>query len=155
MFYNNLFFFFLLSFHYRDKTFIRKQQFLVSKSLQDNQNNSRGGQSRGNNVYSSSSSMRPHTTSSSTPNLFSRGGQNTIKTNELTTPTLDPSNFEMNDNYFMPKRTILRPDGASLIDIYNSKRDDTWGKIIKAQYKEDVSIFLLPFYSLVHCITII
>ena len=37
----------------------------------------------------------------------------------------------------MPKRTIIRPDGASLLDIYQSKKNDTWGKIIKAQYLED------------------
>ena len=42
------------------------------------------------------------------------------------------------DNYFMPKRSILRADGASLYDVYMSKRGDTWGKIIKAQYLEEL-----------------
>lgn len=37
----------------------------------------------------------------------------------------------------MPKVTIFRPDGASLLDIYESKKKDTWGKIVKAQYLED------------------
>ncbi len=40
---------------------------------------------------------------------------------------------------FMPKVTKLRADGASLHDIYLSKKQDFWGKIIKAQFKEEVS----------------
>jgi len=43
------------------------------------------------------------------------------------------------DNIFMPKKTILRPDGASLFDIYKSKKEDSWGKIIRAQYKEELT----------------
>lgn len=31
----------------------------------------------------------------------------------------------------------MLPNGASLQDIYESKRRDMWGQIIKAQYKED------------------
>jgi hypothetical protein len=56
----------------------------------------------------------------------------------------------------MPKRTICRPglygllinlalcviiyfkDGATLQDVYESKKEDCWGKIIKAQYRDDV-----------------
>jgi len=45
------------------------------------------------------------------------------------------------DNLFMPKVTIYRPDGASLLDIYESKKKDTWGKIIKAQYLDDEVMF--------------
>lgn len=41
------------------------------------------------------------------------------------------------ENYFMPKVRKLRPDGASLLDIYNSKREDTWGKIIRAQLRDE------------------
>ena len=46
------------------------------------------------------------------------------------------------DSYFMPKVSIPRPDGATLTDIYESKKQDTWGMILKAQIKEDVSIIL-------------
>lgn len=41
------------------------------------------------------------------------------------------------DSYFMPKVSIPRPDGATLTDIYESKKQDTWGMILKAQVKED------------------
>lgn len=47
---------------------------------------------------------------------------------------------EVGENFFMPKKKILRPDGASLLDIYQSKKADTWGKIIKAQYKEELEM---------------
>ncbi len=47
---------------------------------------------------------------------------------------------EIGENFFMPKKTILRPDGASLLDIYKSKKGDTWGKIIRAQYKEELEM---------------
>lgn len=40
--------------------------------------------------------------------------------------------------FFMPKKKILRSDGASLHDVYLSKRGDTWGQILKAQAREDV-----------------
>lgn len=40
-------------------------------------------------------------------------------------------------NYFMPKVPILRPDGASLQSVYDSKRQDLWGQIIRAQVIED------------------
>lgn len=40
-------------------------------------------------------------------------------------------------NYFMPKVQKLRPDGASLLSVYDSKRQDMWGKIIRAQVVED------------------
>ena len=40
-------------------------------------------------------------------------------------------------NLFMPHKKILRSDGASLIDVYESKKADTWGQIIKAQYLAD------------------
>jgi hypothetical protein len=49
-----------------------------------------------------------------------------------------PAPFKFDDNYFMPKRSIQRPDGATLSDVYSSKREDTWGKIIRAQAVEDV-----------------
>lgn len=44
---------------------------------------------------------------------------------------------ESDSDYFIPKVCILRADGASLSDIYRSKQQDTWGKIVKAQYKEE------------------
>jgi hypothetical protein len=48
------------------------------------------------------------------------------------------SEEELNDqNYFMPKKKIFRADGASLYDIYLSKKQDFWGNILKAQIRED------------------
>ena len=52
----------------------------------------------------------------------------------------DPESLfaELNrENYYLPKVTITRPDGATLMDIYNSKRADTWARILKAQIKEE------------------
>jgi hypothetical protein len=51
--------------------------------------------------------------------------------------------IEITDNFFMPKKQILRSDGASLSDIYSSKKEDSWGKILKAQIAEEVSRLLL------------
>jgi hypothetical protein len=45
--------------------------------------------------------------------------------------------LEAASSMFMPKKKILRSDGASLIDIYESKKQDAWGRIIKAQYLAD------------------
>jgi hypothetical protein len=42
------------------------------------------------------------------------------------------------DNRYMPKVSLLRPDGSSLTDIYSSKREDMWAKIMKAQLAEEV-----------------
>ena len=44
-------------------------------------------------------------------------------------------------NYF-PKKQLLRLDGSTLADVYNSKRNDTWGSIIKAQVIEFVSFII-------------
>jgi len=41
------------------------------------------------------------------------------------------------EDYYMPKVVITRPDGATLMDIYNSKRADTWSLILKTQLKEE------------------
>lgn len=38
---------------------------------------------------------------------------------------------------FLPKVRKLRPDGASLADVYRSKREDMWGKIVREQYREE------------------
>lgn len=38
---------------------------------------------------------------------------------------------------FMPKVRKLRPDGASLSQVYESKREDVWGKILKEQIVEE------------------
>ena len=45
--------------------------------------------------------------------------------------------LKLTDSVFLPKKTIVRPDGATLMDVYDSKKEDLWGKIIAAQYKED------------------
>ena len=47
------------------------------------------------------------------------------------------STLKFNDNYFMPKRTIQRPDGATLTEVYQSKRADTWASILKAQLRDE------------------
>lgn len=41
------------------------------------------------------------------------------------------------ENYYLPKVTITRPDGATLMDIYRSKQADTWSRILRAQIKEE------------------
>jgi hypothetical protein len=46
--------------------------------------------------------------------------------------------LKLSDSMFMPKKTIVRPDGASYMDVYESKKGDLWGQIIKAQYLEDL-----------------
>lgn len=51
-------------------------------------------------------------------------------------------NIEITDNFFMPKKQIQRSDGATLSDIYASKKADSWGKILKAQIAEEVSLLL-------------
>ena len=47
-------------------------------------------------------------------------------------------NLDSVDNMFMPKRDIPRSDGATLSEIYASKKADSWGKILKAQLREEV-----------------
>jgi hypothetical protein len=37
----------------------------------------------------------------------------------------------------MPKVRKLRPDGATLSQVYESKREDVWGKILKEQILEE------------------
>lgn len=94
--------------------------------------------------------QRPNTTMSSrtsqrSTDIFANTNKNTNNSRnshrnhdvKLTTVQEIPQ-VEMTDHYFMPKKQILRSDGATLLDIYQSKQDDTWGKIIKAQYLEDV-----------------
>jgi hypothetical protein len=54
---------------------------------------------------------------------------------------------ELPENFFMPKKQILRSDGASLSDIYNSKKADSWGRILKAQIQEEVSTFGMNVYA--------
>ncbi len=46
------------------------------------------------------------------------------------------SNF-YDANRFMPKVKIIRPDGASLRDVYESKRQDIWAKILHEQVIEE------------------
>ena len=59
--------------------------------------------------------------------------------------------IEITDNFFMPKKSIQRSDGATLSDIYASKKADSWGKILKAQLAEEVSRQpALQLYT-IHC----
>jgi hypothetical protein len=41
------------------------------------------------------------------------------------------------DSYFIPKTKLMRPDGASLSDVYESKRNDAWAAILKASVREN------------------
>lgn len=41
------------------------------------------------------------------------------------------------DSYFIPKTKLMRPDGASLSDLYESKKNDSWAAIVKASVKEN------------------
>lgn len=43
----------------------------------------------------------------------------------------------MQVDIFLPKVRKLRPDGASLSQVYESKREDVWGKILKEQILEE------------------
>eukprot|EP01031_Cornospumella_fuschlensis_P040270 gene40270-49069_t len=101
-----------------DKTQLRKLQFSVSKSLE------------------AGASHRPHTTQGN-----NRPPSSARHSTQLPpgSPMVDPETQRPvgDENFFMPKRKILLPNGASLQDIYESKRRDMWGQIIKAQYKED------------------
>lgn len=104
---------------------MRKKQVVVRKALME-------GEMGGN-------SMRPNTTMSNTGSRNGFDGNNLGSSGKLDTVQEIPE-IDMNDNYFMPKKKILRPDGATLLDIYESKKGDTWGKIIRAQYLEDVRV---------------
>lgn len=41
------------------------------------------------------------------------------------------------DDYFIPKTRLMRPDGATLSDVYESKKNDTWASILRATVKEN------------------
>lgn len=52
----------------------------------------------------------------------------------------DPEQLEealQQQDFYMPKKTLYRPDGASLLDVYRSKQDDFWAKILMTQLKEE------------------
>lgn len=117
-----------------------------SNSKMDLFSNDRPPTNNNNNRNSSSSSnlRRPATTSYTSANMFDRTQQNSGSGERSQfANTTDLSNSftiteeEVSENFFMPKKKILRQDGASLLDVYRSKQEDTWGKIIKAQYLED------------------
>jgi hypothetical protein len=60
------------------------------------------------------------------------------------------------ENYYLPKVTITRPDGATLMDIYRSKQADTWARILKAQIKEEEELKVtgkVPLEIHSHCMT--
>ena len=97
------------------------------------------------------SSRRPATTSSATGNKM-HASLDSTSGNKTATFTITEE--EVTENFFMPKKQILRADGASLYDIYRSKKDDTWGKIIRAQYLEDVSTPRTPLLPLLLAILI-
>ena len=51
-------------------------------------------------------------------------------------PDFDHEAFQKED-YYMPKKVVTRPDGATLMDIYRSKQEDTWSQILKAQLRQE------------------
>jgi hypothetical protein len=78
--------------------------------------------------------MRPHTTSNATSDTTSerRGNRGSVQGGASVEDARDR-------NYFMPKVSIARPDGATLLDMYRSKQADMWAQIVKAQCREEVS----------------
>lgn len=146
-------------FFHSEQATLRKKQIQVSQSIQSsgsastsNLRNSYNGNNNSkvdifsndrpptnNNQSKSMTNLRrPATTSYSSTTMFDRtqGGNDLSKSSDLS-KSFTITEEEVSENFFMPKKKILRPDGASLLDVYLSKKDDTWGKIIKAQYLED------------------
>ena len=70
------------------------------------------------------------------PGALQRKVQSTIS-KDLKTKS---STLNDDENRYMPKVSLLRPDGSSLTDIYSSKRADVWAKIMKAQLAEEVGV---------------
>ena len=58
-------------------------------------------------------------------------------TNEALSKT-SSSNLDFDENRFLPKVRKVRPDGATLTDVYRSKKEDIWGKILHQQIVEEV-----------------
>lgn len=56
------------------------------------------------------------------------------------------SSIKFDDNYFMPKVTICRPDGSTLSSIYQSKREDTWSHILKGTIYSLIYLYHLLTY---------
>jgi hypothetical protein len=48
------------------------------------------------------------------------------------------SQIDFGENRFLPKVKKVRPDGATLTDVYRSKKEDIWGKILHQQILEEV-----------------
>jgi hypothetical protein len=40
-------------------------------------------------------------------------------------------------DFYMPKVTKMMPNGATLMDVYRSKQEDTWSKILKSQLADE------------------
>ena len=52
--------------------------------------------------------------------------------------TLSTTSMDLDENRFLPKVKKVRPDGATLTEVYQSKKEDVWGKILQAQLLEEV-----------------
>lgn len=132
----------------RDRTNLRKTQAAVSKSIEELQMQQRAASSRSGRAHTSAggsrSGSRQQTTMYDTADNMGRTGSLA----SIPESTHDNSNQADHHSqealaaeasaFFMPKKKILRSDGASLHDVYLSKRGDTWGQILKAQAREDV-----------------
>lgn len=134
--------------YYRDRTNLRKTQAAVSKSIEELQMQQRAASSRSGRAHTSAggsrSGSRQQTTMYDTADNMGRTGS------LASIPESTHDNSHQADHhsqealaaeasaFFMPKKKILRSDGASLHDVYLSKRGDTWGQILKAQAREDV-----------------
>ncbi|CAE7542327.1 unnamed protein product, partial [Symbiodinium microadriaticum] len=47
------------------------------------------------------------------------------------------NSIDFDENRFLPKVKKVRPDGATLTDVYMSKKEDIWGKILREQIIEE------------------
>jgi hypothetical protein len=110
----------------RERTHLRKTQVMVSKSL-DKDKHTHNHNNNNNNTSTD--------TITSNSNTNNNSDNNSTHNANLKDDALNREISE--ENYFMPKKKILRSDGASLFDVYASKREDYWGKILKAQILEE------------------
>eukprot|EP01036_Dinobryon_divergens_P033545 gene33545-43351_t len=106
------------------KTKFRKLQATIKKDINDKLSNDMIGS-----LNSSGGEGRPRAQTAAQTSRYSDPPSTANQRNPQAPPN--------DDNLFMPKVTILRPDGASLLDVYESKKKDYWGRIVKAQYLED------------------
>lgn len=140
-----------------DKTNLRKTQVVVSKSLEEellmkhrrppsSSSSSSSAQHMAPPGSSSQQYRRPSTSASSSASYgpSSSAGNASAAMQGLAPITEEEiqQQLDSDENFFMPKKKLVRADGASLYDVYLSKKGDTWGNILKAQIREDVRFYI-------------